>query len=61
MKKTRKITEVYSGHKGPVTCVEVYKENYLITSSWDKTLMLWDLSVSIIFFFLETFVIGILF
>ncbi|CAB4442050.1 unnamed protein product [Rhizophagus irregularis] len=42
---TGKTTKVFKGHTGPVTCLGLwYKDNveYLITGSWDKTLIKWN-------------------
>lgn len=42
---------LYKGHKGPVTCVQLHRVGgetpwlALITSSWDKTIKIWDAMV----------------
>jgi len=50
--QTGKTKMLYKGHKGPVTCVRLYEVGgpspwlALITSSWDKTIRIWDANVS---------------
>ncbi|CAG8539911.1 12128_t:CDS:2 [Funneliformis caledonium] len=42
---TGKTSKIFKGHTGPVTCIGLwYKdgEEYLITGSWDKTIVKWD-------------------
>jgi len=44
---SKKVTASYSGgHKGPVTSVAVVDAKQIVSGSWDKTAILWDVEVN---------------
>jgi len=41
--KTHRVTVILKGHKHAVTCMDVREGGILVTGSWDRNILIWDL------------------